>query len=150
MKATDIKAGEILSKILYARVQRVGRQTGFGQLHVACVDLDDGTEFFMEGEELLGTCLSATQYDHDEVVSLAELATEFVNVGTRPFTVTFRKKNGAERVLVGRMITPDTILGRSTVLDFEADTPSPLRQVDHRTITTLIVRGVRYMVKRGR
>lgn len=47
------------------------------------------------------------------------------------------------------LITSEDSLGRSTVIDFDAKTPSKYRQVDHRTIEYIILRNVKYVLKKG-
>lgn len=61
---------------------------------------------------------------------------------------------GEERILVGYLVKTETGFGRSMVIDLEADksksTPdwdSRLRQVDHRTISWLIIKNKKYSVK---
>lgn len=150
MDVKQVQAGGILSKIIYAKVLSIHKADIWHHLQVECRDLDDGTTFYLEGAELIGTCLSGDHFDREVDVSLTKLAEEFTKVGTRPFTVTYIKKNGEVRTLRGRMLTPDNVLGRSTVLDFDVDKGSPLRQVDHRTLQSLVVSGVKYTVRRGK
>ena len=52
---------------------------------------------------------------------------------------------GEERTLVGYMVEPQTALGRSRVVDLNVPAGQHnLRLVDHRTISELVVKGVRY------
>lgn len=58
---------------------------------------------------------------------------------------------GTERTLVGYLLKTETGFGRSMVIDLEVE-PHPdnevrIRQVDHRTISELIYKNVRYYVK---
>ena len=41
------------------------------------------------------------------------------------------------------------MLGRSTVIDLSAKTDNKFRQVDHRTIEWLIVKNVKYVLKKS-
>lgn len=54
---------------------------------------------------------------------------------------------GEERVLVGYLLKTETGFGRSTVIDLKAPKEHRIRQVDHRTIKSLIHQGVLYKVK---
>jgi len=153
MDVKQVQAGGIISKIIYARVEASDKKfTGshpFSILSVRCTDLEDGTTFWLEGEELIGTCMSADTYLNEVNASLTEVVEKLMKAETKPFSVGFVKKNGVERVLRGRMITPDGALGRSTVIDFDVVGGSPLRQVDHRTIKWLVMGNTKYIVKSG-
>ena len=47
------------------------------------------------------------------------------------------------------MIEAETALGRSTVIDLQTNSPNKFRQVDHRTIVYIILRNVKYVLKKG-
>ena len=47
------------------------------------------------------------------------------------------------------LIKSEDSLGRSTVIDLDATTPSKYRQVDHRTIEYIILRNVKYVLKKS-
>ena len=153
MDVKQVKVGGVLSKLIYAKVEAIEKKfTGshpFSILSVRCTDLEDGTTFWLEGEELIGTCMSADTYLNEVNVSLTEVVEKLMKAEARPFSVGFVKKNGEERVLRGRMVTPDGALGRSTVIDFDVMGGSPLRQVDHRTIKWLVMGNTKYIVKNG-
>ncbi len=50
---------------------------------------------------------------------------------------------GEERVLNGYMLTSENTMGRTLFYDLDAKAP---RWVDHRTITSLILKGIKYQV----
>jgi hypothetical protein len=55
---------------------------------------------------------------------------------------------GDRRTLVGYLASTEPKMGRSTVVDLEiASDKHRLRLVDHRTINSLIIRNVRYVLK---
>lgn len=56
-------------------------------------------------------------------------------------------EKGEERTLIGHMLKIETGMGRSMVVDLEADTKSNIRQVDHRSINWLILKNIKYVVK---
>lgn len=57
--------------------------------------------------------------------------------------------SGEERVLVGHLVSTEPKMGRSTVVDLEIPQGKHrLRLVDHRTVEWLILRGVKYVVKK--
>ena len=54
---------------------------------------------------------------------------------------------GEERVLTGIRHSVDPVKGRSKVRDVAIDGPDHERQVDHRTVQWLVLRGVKYELK---
>lgn len=66
-----------------------------------------------------------------------------------PFTVEFTKQDGSSRTLHGIFSELDSKLGRTLAIDLEktVDVDAPaLRQIDNRTIKTLITKGIKYKV----
>lgn len=57
-------------------------------------------------------------------------------------------KCGELRKLTGRMIETETGLGRSRVFDLDIQGNDRVRQIDHRTIKTIVYKNVLYRVKR--
>ena len=51
--------------------------------------------------------------------------------------------------MVCHMVEADGALGRSTVIDLSAKTANKFRQVDHRSISFLILRNVKYVLSKG-
>ena len=51
--------------------------------------------------------------------------------------------------MICHMIEADGALGRSTVIDLNAKTASKFRQVDHRSISYVILRNVKYVLSKG-
>ena len=141
------KVGEIVARVIYAHV--TARQPGsfVDCFDMFCKDALDGKEFAVRGPDLITTFVSADAYEKEKVVSKTELAQKLVEAGHLPFTVCFIKSRGAERVLRGRLLEHENLLGRSMVHDFDVKEGHPLREVDHRTIKWLIVNGTKYTLK---
>lgn len=138
-----MKKGTVLALLKYARVKEV---LSDGTVFVE--DLDDGLEFGLRGKDLLGSVFSADAVEQEKEVSRTKLVQVLTEAGDKPFTVTFVKSDGSERTLVGRYAGTETIFGRSNVIDLEIPADQHrLRQVDHRTITSIIFDGVRYTLK---
>jgi hypothetical protein len=51
--------------------------------------------------------------------------------------------------MVCHLVDTEVSLGRSTVIDLSAATANKFRQVDHRTIDHIILKNVRYILKKG-
>ena len=51
---------------------------------------------------------------------------------------------GEKTEITGYLINSCNILGRSLVIDLNAEAPNNFRQVDHRTIEYIIFRNVKY------
>ena len=47
------------------------------------------------------------------------------------------------------LVKVENNLGRSTVIDLNAQSPSKFRQVDHRSIEWIIFKNVKYVLKKG-
>lgn len=134
------QAGDVIAHISWAKVNRTSPMGSVLYLH----DLHGDFEFEIHGTALISQVQSADRYHTEEKVNKTKAAEILVSSYNTPFTVVFDKDDGTERKLRGRLIHPEPLLGRSMVHDFDADGP---RLVDHRTIKSLTVNGVKYTVK---
>jgi hypothetical protein len=100
----------------------------------------------VHGKELIESAFSADQYSAEEKVTKTRAAEILSTAYNRPFTVCFEKQDGKERVLRGRLVEPEPLLGRSHVEDLDVVEGHKLRLVDHRTIRYIIVNGTKYTV----
>lgn len=146
VKAEKIETGDLMAFIYWTRVRKI---TGNGSSQVLEVeDLDNGNDpIRIHSKELIEKSFSADQFYKEEKVNKTRAAEVLVHSVNRPFTVSFQKTDGEERVLRGRLVKPEPLLGRSMVEDLDVKGVNRLRQVDHRTINYLIVDGVKYTVK---
>ena len=136
-----IKVSDIMSFVYYTKVKTIVCDT------IVVHDLDDGNkEISISGKELLEKSFSADQFEKEENISKTRAAEILVHSPNRPLTVCFLKAKGEERVLRGRLVKPEPLLGRSMVEDLDVKGEHRLRQVDHRTIKWLTVDGVKYTV----
>jgi len=141
IKSDDIKVNDILTFVYYTKVEKASPDV------IGVRDIDNGMDFRVEGKALIERGFSADQFAETVKVSMtraAEILTSSFNV---PFTVCFNKQDGEERVLRGRLIRHEHMLGRSLVEDLDITDKHRQRLVDHRTIKYLIVEGVKYEVK---
>lgn len=120
---------------------------------IKVLGLDEGIESFgVDGFDLVKQCLSADLFEEEIEVSATKLVEIFLTCYNVPFTVVFTKKDGTERTLRGRMVAPEPLFGRSKVEDMDielSDKAGRLREVDHRTLKSLTVKGVKYSVSKS-
>lgn len=115
---------------------------------MSVVNADDGSKFDIIGKDLHDKLLSADQFSEEKKVSKTEAAELLVSSYNVPFTVVFTKADKTDRTLRGRLVSPEPLLGRSHVEDLDVEDPKKrLRLVDHREIKSLVVNGVKYVVK---
>lgn len=147
-RKTDIDqlhVGSIIAIVTFGVVQDLNRF----QPSLEVSDLDTKNDFQVTGKPLIENILSADSFVRTEEVSRTKLAQTLISSINKPFTVEFVKADGSVRRLVGRLIKPEPLLGRSMVEDLEKpSTENRIGQVDHRTITLLIVDNVRYVLKK--
>jgi hypothetical protein len=140
-----MKKNDIVSYTSYAKI------TSIGTNNVSVIDLNNLTDYSINGKELLAQLVSADDFKSTEKCTKTELADKLANVGSFPFTVVFEKQNGETRTLRGLMLKVENGLGRSNVIDLDlpkADKANRMRQVDHRTLKSLIVNNVKYILKK--
>jgi hypothetical protein len=142
-KPEAVKKDDLMALIYYVKVKS---KDGSGEL---CVyDVDNKSDFYVRGESLIEQMLSACQFEETAKVTKTELAEKLVNAVNTPFTVVFEKNDGSERTLRGRLLSPEPLLGRSYVEDLDIASGNRTRLVDHRTLKSLVVNGVKYVVKK--
>ena len=141
---SKVAVGNLIAFTYYTKVTRVDRN---GDL-LTVQDLDNSKgEIRIDGRNLVESALTADLYEETEKVSKTRAAELLVSSHNRPLTVCFDKADGTERVMRGRLIKPEPLLGRSMVEDLDSTDAHRMRQVDHRTIKFLVVDGMRYDVK---
>lgn len=139
---SKIKIGERVSSTYYLEVIGKSGQT------ITVKDCD-GTVFDINGKELIeDTLTSANQYTKTVKCSRTEMVEQFLNAKDAIFQVEYIKADKSRRTLIGHLTDTEDFMGRSTVIDLEeASTGSGIRQVDHRTMESLILNGVKYELK---
>jgi hypothetical protein len=144
--ATKVKQGDIMALVTYVKVdQALNNGT---VLKVSNVDNEAAAKNFdIIGKDIVEGSFSADQFEEEIKVSKTKMAEILISSYNRPFTVLFEKDDGTPRTLRGRLIHPEPLLGRSKVEDFDIQDSNKVRLVDHRTLKSLIVGGVKYSVK---
>lgn len=145
-----VKGGNIMAFVYYARVETISLTRLHGH-EVTVTNLDNGDKFSVRGDVLISAARSADLFEETVNVTMTKAAEILVTLFNVPFTVCFVKRDGTERILRGRLLAPEPLLGRSHVEDLDLPgnpgDASRIRLVDHRTIRWLIVEGVKYVVK---
>lgn len=156
----QVKPGHIMTTINWVVVKDVSKDGGV--LLVDDINDPELTDIKIEGKDLIETCFSADLFAEEKKITRTEMAEILVTSYNRPFTVAFIKQDDAKaptarrkagedlavRVLRGMLISPEPLMGRSTVIDFDVEAEYKVRQVDHRTLQWLIVDGIKYVVKK--
>lgn len=146
----EIRKGDLMALLNFVTVQAVlpaSRQTG-GVPVLQVKSVDTGLEFDVTGTEVAEQMFSADRFTREEKKTKTELAEILQASYNIPFTVVFEKADKTERTLRGRLISPEPLMGRSNVADLDVTSGSPLRQVDHRTLKSIVVGGVKYTLKK--
>ena len=115
-----------------------------------CRDVHTGLEFSVQGESLIHRTHNTFEFNETKKVTMTNLAEILVGAGDKVFTATFIKKDGTERVLKGRLIKPEPLMGRSMVEDFEEKDKNgkpAVKQIDHRTLQSIVIGRTRYELK---
>ena len=136
-----IKEKDVISLTKYAQVKSIFENT------IRAVDLHDGKDFEIYGKDLHDACMSADFFDDTQKVTKTELAEILVKSYGRPFTVVFDTTKTKDRVLRGRLISSESILGRSTVEDLDKSDGDRVRLVDHRTLKSIVVDNIKFTLK---
>jgi hypothetical protein len=141
MEFNKLKVGEVLSTTIYATIKDVLKDG------IVVVD-NHGREFTMKGPKFIEeTMTSNYQATTEKKVSRTDVIEALLKAGDSVFTVDFIKQDGSPRTLVGRLLDTENHMGRSNVEDLLTSDKNKRRQVDHRTITSLIIKGTKYVVK---
>lgn len=115
---------------------------------IVCKDLYTGNRYTIFGPTHANLS-SADVFSRIENTNKTELAKRLLEAGDTVFTVEFVKQGGELRTLRGRLVKEDPLMGRAMVedLDIPLHAVSNIRQVDLRTLKSLIIGNVKYVVK---
>ena len=147
----EIESGHVMAFLYWGRVDNVTELPGEPR-RVNCTNLETGTTFGVEGNDILEQAMSADQFDKTVKVNMSVMADKMSHAYRQPFTVTFEKKDKSMRKLRGYLLPKqaEISLGRAKVLDLDVPMDHEkgrVRWVDLRTIKSLIVGNVRYRLK---
>jgi hypothetical protein len=139
MKANQIQPGNLMAYINWVRVVDAKPN----ELKVE--DLDTHQEFLIRGASLIEKGMSADVFSSTKGATKTELAEILIGHKNTPMTVTYVKLNGEVRVVRCKWLSHESLMGRSMIWDFDK---GGLGQIDHRTIQSIIVDDVKYMLKK--
>jgi len=150
IKPENVKPNDIMAFVYYGKVLNVVKA---GKDHsIELQDLDAKNEKFnVVGDTLIMLSCSADQFENEKMVTQTQAAEILINCSYTPFTVCFIKSNGEKRVLRGRLLYHEPLMGRSVVEDLDLEITAPggrIRQVDHRHILYIIWDGIKYIVSK--
>jgi hypothetical protein len=144
--ASKVKRGHLMTFTYWGTIESVRN----GGDEVVVSDVDRGTTFTVRGGPLVESASSADQFHTEKKTTKTAVARVLIAAHNRPFTVCFEKADGSERVLRGRLVKHEELLGRSMVedLDIAMGSKTRSRLVDHRTIRWLVVDGTKHVVRK--
>ena len=145
VKPEMINVGDLMAFINYVKVKT--KRTSDGT-ELVVEDLDNNNkEIKVTGRDLIEKSMSADQYAETKKVTKTEAAEILIAAHNRPLTVCFLKADNSERILRGRLIKHEALMGRSMCEDLDTTDAHRTRLVDHRTIQYIIVDNVKHVVK---
>jgi hypothetical protein len=145
----NVEVGDIMSITHYVKVNSTSINGGDTD-NIVVESLDDGMgEFQVNGPPLIRKMKTADRYNSQEAVTQTALAELLLDSKNAPFTVVFEKKDGSLRTLRGRFLASEPLMGRSKVEDLDIKGDQRIRLVDHRTLKSIIVNGVKYALSDG-
>lgn len=149
--ADKVKVGDLMAIIHYVKVKEINGRFA-SEMKVTPVDKLDEI-IVVSGRSLITNALSADFFAEEIRTTMTDVAEKLTTSFNRPLTVCFTKQpakgqeTGEDRVLRGRFLSHEALLGRSYVEDLDKPDGDRIRLVDHRTLKWLIVDGVKYTVK---
>lgn len=155
--ADMVQRGDLMAIVTFVKVFGTTGKLGLKTENLQLKDLDTGQEFEVRGRDLIEDMLSADRYETEKKVSRTEMVEILMRSFNQPLLAKFIKVDGlTERRIRGRLVKTEPLFGRSMVEDLDLPiNPEDkrgafqrYRQVDHRTISELIVGGVRYTLTR--
>jgi hypothetical protein len=139
---TQVKAQDILALTYWVKVVRVEKSD-----KLLVEDLNNNNKFYVQGKELIDTVGSADNYQTTKKVGKMEGAEMLTQLYGKPVTVNYDKADGSNRTLRGKLLSSESLLGRSYFEDLDLPAGEHrTRLVDHRTLHYFIVDGVKYVV----
>ena len=142
--AADLEVGEHISTTVYYTV--VTKMDG----KTTVKDSETGDTLVVSNAILERESYSALQHTSAKDVTRTDAVHVLQNAGDTVFKCIFTKKDGSKRVMIARRIPGipgDTCFGRTECFEIKEDGTTQRRQIDHRTLESILWKGVLYTVK---
>lgn len=136
-----MKKGDIVQVIHNCEVEEVAGTT------IKVYDKERKIHLSLEGADLARYVKNGSEYSLTKKVSKTEIADLLIHSHGVVFTVEYIKQDNELRKLRGYLTGVDGQLGRSYCVDLDVIEEHKTRLVDHRTIQSLIIGGIKYIVK---
>lgn len=112
VKFDGVKENDLMAVVMYAKV--IGKQLFAGKHLFGDVqfnNVDTNEDFSVQGVELVEKMFSADWFGEVKKVTKTEIAEILSNSFNVPFTVVFEKLSGETRILRGRLVKPEHLMG---------------------------------------
>lgn len=139
-KINQVQSGNVMAFINWVEVVNVN----VAKEELLVKDLDTKQEFVVRGKSLVESGFSADTFSKVQGITKTEAAEILISHKNTPMTVVFVKVNGQSRTMRCKWLHQETLMGRSMVYEFGFG----VKQIDHRTIQSIIVDDVKYTVKK--
>lgn len=137
----DFKVGDVVQLVYNCEVKQVGKDS------LIVYDKERKMSIELKGHDLINSTKNGSFYSLTKKVSMTEAAEILIGSHGVIFTVEFIKQNSEARTLRGYLVGIDGQFGRSKCVDLDVEEEYKIRLVDHRTIQSIIIGGVKYIVK---
>lgn len=138
-----VNKNDVMAFTSFVKVEEVVPHKDYGTV-IKVFDLDNNNEFLIRGQDLVDAGKSADSFSETKKVTKTQMAEILVSSFNVPFTVEFLTDKKEKRVVRGRLLKPEPLMGRSLVDDFDNEKKC---QVNHRELKSLVVNGTKYVVK---
>lgn len=164
--------GNWFSEIQYYKYKHLASKKVYEFTHIA-----KNEEDYQISDDQVIQMFSSAQYNSEEAITRTQMVDILTNAKNSVFTITFRKKllneevekklldlktasemkskefaasliTGEKATLVCILTKSEPLLGRSLVIDLTRPYGKGFRQVDHRTVDELIIKNVKYTIKK--
>jgi len=153
----DIQKGDLMVVISFVKVTGI-KAFNLGTMmsdSIKVTDVDTGLSYAVEGNPLIQNMPSADRFQEEVQITRTEMIEKLMRSYNVPFTASFIKKDGSDRQLRGRLLRTEPLFGRSVaedldkpVLEGKSAVTSRMVQIDHRSLYSFIVDGIKYTLKK--
>lgn len=147
VKVNQVQQDDLMAFVHFVKVKNRSKDYTYGDT-LTVDDVDNKKEFMIRGTELIEQGESGDRWGEEKTVNKTKLAELLSSAYNTPFTVCYLKKDGKERILRGRLIGSEPLMGRSQCEDLDLPEGKRFRLVCHRELRWLIVNNTKYLLKK--